>query len=136
MNKKTKFLVTIVMMAALLLMSLSVEASNKVQSEQPGIGVASINTDLTRASLSISSGKATCSAKISSKTSNTLKITMTLQQYTSGTWNKVQSWSGSKTGTLYSLSKTRSVVRGKYRVKAVMKSGSESITKYSSTVTY
>lgn len=95
------------------------------------------------ASISISgSGTASCNATVTGKHGITTRITINLylQKYSNGKWTTAKQWSGSKKGTSYTLSKTTSVSKGKYRTKAVCKiySGnkSESITKYSRTKTY
>lgn len=95
------------------------------------------------ASISISgSGTASSSATVTGKRGITTKITVKLylQKYSGGKWTTTKQWSGSKNGTSYTLSKTASVSKGKYRTKAVCKiySGnkSESITKYSGAKTY
>lgn len=49
--------------------------------------------------LSISStGKATISAEVTTSTSNTLKLTSTLQQFNEGRWVNVKSWSSTSKG--------------------------------------
>lgn len=95
------------------------------------------------ASISISgSGTASCSASVTGKRGITTKITVKLylQKYSNGKWTTAKQWSGSKKGTSYTLSKTASVSKGKYRTKAVCKiysgNNSESITKYSGAKTY
>lgn len=104
--------------------------------DQSSIQLRYVQPESANVTLSISSGTASCKTSMVSKTSKLLKITMSLQKYTSGSWKTVKTWSGSKTGTLYSLSKKATVSKGKYRVKASMKSGTEAFTKYSKTVTY
>lgn len=94
-------------------------------------------------SISISgSGTASCSATVTGKRGVTTKITIKLylQKYSNGKWTTVKQWSGSKNGTSYTLSKTTSISKGKYRTKAICKIYSgreyETITKYSGAKTY
>ncbi len=87
-------------------------------------------------SLTITDNNATCYAKVTSQSTQDMKITLTLQKKSGTSWTTVTSWSTSKSSAkICSLSKTKSVSSGSYRVKAVLKCGSETITKYSSTKT-
>ena len=87
--------------------------------------------------LGISNGKAT--AKTDAKClSGVTKITikMHLQKKVSGTWTNLASWSGTKNDVNYSLTKTKSITSGTYRVKSVVSAykgtACETVTRYSS----
>ena len=91
--------------------------------------------------ITISGGAATIKSTLTGKPGVTkIKCTMTLQKNSSGTWNNVQSWSKEVNATTLSFKKTYSVSHGTYRSKAVFKvykgASCETITKYSSQVTY
>lgn len=81
------------------------------------------------ASISVSGTTASCNAKLTAQSSATLTIKMTLQKKSGSTWSNVQSWTASKTGTLLTLSKTKSVTSGgTYRLKVTFSAGSESVS--------
>lgn len=93
--------------------------------------------------LSISSGTATSSVKVSGTSGEVTKIsiTMELQKKSSGgSYSTVKTWSGSKNSNYYNFKKTKSVSKGTYRVKARITcyngSKSETKTKFSSAKTY
>lgn len=93
-------------------------------------------------SLSISKGTATSGVVVKDYDGDTTSIsaTITLQKYSSGNWVAVKSWSKTTASNMLSMSQTKAVAKGKYRVKAVVKAYKskkyETITKYSGTVTY
>lgn len=79
----------------------------------------------------------TAKANVSAKEKASISITMTLQRQSGKSWSDVTSWFDSTTG--YSLDLTKNYVagtRGNYRVRAVYTVNGETITTYSSTVTY
>ena len=68
--------------------------------------------------IEISGIKAKCTAKLKSKKSVPLKIKMELQKEKSKTYETVETWTSSKTGTLLSVSESRNInVLCKYRLK-------------------
>ena len=76
-------------------------------------------------------------AEVSAKVKASISTTMTLQRQSGKSWSDVTSWFDSTTG--YSLDLTKNYVagtRGNYRVRAVYTVNGETITTYSSTVTY
>lgn len=76
-------------------------------------------------------------AVVNAKVKASISITMTLQRQSGKSWSDVTSWFDSTTG--YSLDLTKNYVagtRGNYRVRAVYTVNGETITTYSSTVTY
>ncbi len=130
------------MIAALLIMVIGVGFYTPVHAEQIG-GVENEilpmyeNIVNETVALSISDGTAKCNAYVTCRNSSNITITMTLQKASGSSWNAVKTWSGNDSAVKYFyLSKTRAVTSGKYRVKAVFKVGSETVTKYSSIKTY
>ncbi len=110
-----------------------------------GASVTSIVDSNSTVKLSISgTGTATASAHIRGNVIDTSKVevTMKIQKYNTSTksWKAVKSWTESKRSYRLSISKNYSVSsRGKYRVKVIATlSGTktETVTKYSSAVTY
>lgn len=76
-------------------------------------------------------------AAVYAKAKASISVTMTLQRQSGKSWSDVKSWFDSTTG--YSLDLTKNYVagtRGNYRVRAVYTVNGETITTYSSTVTY
>ena len=76
-------------------------------------------------------------AVVNAKVKASISITMTLQRQSGTRWSDVTSWFDSTTG--YNLDLTTNYVagtRGNYRVRAVYTVTGETITTYSSTVTY
>lgn len=98
--------------------------------------VSSINTNLV-----IRNGNASASVTVSDLKKNTTKIhvKMTLQKKSGASWKSIASWEKTTTSHYLSLSKSRAVSKGTYRVKCVTnayKNGkSESIPTYSGIVT-
>ena len=89
-----------------------------------------------------SEGTATCRAKIvgvAGKTSR-LECVMYLQKYSKGAWTNVAKWNESTTSLSLSISKTKTVNRGRYRVRTVFRAYKgnpfETITKLSAYVNY
>lgn len=101
------------------------------------------NYNAANAYLSIAGGDATCQTVVSGIVGKTTKIMvrMYLQEYSGNTWKTIDNWSLTKNSSTLSLEKTASVAKGsKYRVKADITAyvgvERESITKYSSVVSY
>lgn len=79
----------------------------------------------------------TARAEVNAKVKASISTTMTLQRQSGTRWSDVTSWFDSTTG--YDLVLSKSYVagtRGNYRVRAVYTVNGETITTYSSTVTY
>ena len=97
-------------------------------------------TASTNTLLSISGSTATCKATLTgySNTTTKVKIEMTLQKKSLLVWSDVTSWSLLVSNYKSTLTKTKSIASGTYRVKAVYTaysgSASETFTKYSATV--
>lgn len=135
MYKRVKNVIVAVVLCASVI-TLPVSASEPQEAEIGGIQLMSVDTRKNTVTLSISKGKAVCGTKVIARSSKLIKVNMYLQKYSSGKWKTIESWSGSKTGVSYSLSKTVTVSKGKYRVKATIKSDSDTITKYSQSAVY
>lgn len=89
------------------------------------------------ASLAISGSTATCAGTGSAYASlaSSVKLTMTLQKCSGGSWSKVSSWSTTANSSTAAISKTATISSGTYRVKIVCTVGGESVTIYSTTKT-
>ena len=95
------------------------------------------------ATIKISEDKATASVEVTGIPGKTTKIMvrMYLQEYSCTTWKTIDNWSLTKSSATLLLEKTAYVSKGsKYRVKADITAYAgierESITKYSSVVSY
>jgi len=76
-------------------------------------------------------------AEVNAKVKASISTTMTLQRQSGKSWSDVTSWFDSTTGYNLILSKNYVAgTRGNYRVRAVYTVNGETITTYSSTVTY
>lgn len=76
-------------------------------------------------------------AEVYAKLKASISVTMTLQRRSGTSWSDVTSWFDSTTGIDISLDKKYVAgTRGNYRVRAVYTVNGETITTYSSTVTY
>ena len=75
--------------------------------------------------------KAKCTATLKSKRSVPLKIKMELQKEKSKSYETVETWTSSKTGTLLSMSESRNInVLCKYRLKVTFTAGKETEVVY------
>jgi hypothetical protein len=82
-------------------------------------------------SIEISGIKAKCTAKLKSKKSVPLKIKMELQKEKSKTYETVETWTSSKTGTVLAMSESRNInVLCKYRLKVTFTAGKETEVVY------
>ncbi len=140
-----RMFVVFMMVAVFLSLNPSVYASEL----RAGINVAAISNEYTTiqplydytashvTNLTISGGTASCKASLTgySGTTSKIEITMTLQKKTLLWWSNVESWTGTYNTYYGSLTKSKAVDSGTYRVKAVYKvysgSKSETITGYS-----
>ena len=93
------------------------------------------------ANISISGGTVTTTGKVVGNNSTTkITIKLYLQKKSNGSWSNVASWTGTKVGKDYKLTKSKVISKGTYRTKAscTVYSGnnSEHVTKYSSSIIY
>ena len=79
----------------------------------------------------ISGIRAECKAKLYANNSVPLKIKMELQKEKSKSYETVETWTSSKTGTLLSVSESRNInVLCKYRLKVTFTAGKETVVVY------
>lgn len=79
----------------------------------------------------ISGIRAECKATLKSKKSVPLKIKMELQKEKSKTYETVETWTSSKTGTVLAMSESRNInVLCKYRLKVTFTAGKETKVVY------
>lgn len=84
-----------------------------------------------KSSLSVSGILATCTAKLKTKSSKSLKIKMELQKKKSTGYETLQTWTASKTGTYLSMDESRNInLLCSYRLKTTFTAGSETEVKY------
>lgn len=71
------------------------------------------------------------SARLTAKSSMYLQIIMELQKYSDGSYNTIETWSDSKTGTSLSLDASKLInIFSTYRIKVTFTAGGESTTAY------
>lgn len=104
---------------------------------------AATSSAVEKAVISISGSKSNVSCKTYAKGikgTKRIEITMTLQKNNNGTWKNEKTWSDTKKASTFTLTKSKSLSRGTYRIKstikAYMNSRSGAITRYSSVVNY
>jgi len=126
-----------------LIMLLSVSTVFGAAISTPEVEPMAENYSKATASISLSGSSAKVSGQIIGRAGKTTKtsIHLYLQQYKNGSWVNVDDWTSSGDTVTQSLSKTKTVTKGyKYRAKAVcaayVGSDKETVTKYSSTVSY
>ena len=84
-----------------------------------------------RESIEISGIKAKCTAKLKSQNSVPLKIKMELQKEKSKSYETVETWTSSKTGTLLAMSESRNInVLCNYRLKVTFTAGKQTKVVY------
>lgn len=136
-TKKIKALIVIIMMGIVFFCMpvCATEYNMDVRDEESSLWYVNISSAIP--TLSISGSTARCSAILTSKKSNDLKIEMKLQKYSAGNWSTVTTWTTSDNGaTSLNLTKTKEISKGTYRVRGVFTSGSEEVTINSSSKTY
>jgi hypothetical protein len=101
------------------------------------------NYSTVSAFISLSGNSVEVTGKIIGRAGKTTKtsIHLYLQQYKNGSWVNVDDWTSSGDTVARQLSKTKTVTKGyKYRAKAVcvayVGSDKETVTKYSTTISY
>lgn len=81
--------------------------------------------------LVISGVNSTSSAFMHAKKSMSLKIKMELQKKKSGTYQTIETWNSSKTGTYLTMEEDRLInVLADYRLKVTFTAGSETVVSY------
>ena len=140
MFRKLLSLIIVLMVAALVYIPVFAEDMDSPVDEpiiQEYQYISTINT-----SLNISGGKASASVTVDDLNNNTTKIyaTMTLQKKSGGSWSNIEKWEKTTYGRTLTLSKTKAVSKGTYRIKCVIKayknSDCETKTTYSQVITY
>ena len=114
----------IVLTILLLISSIGVTSADGIDSEENIILDRYIGLFKTYATLSMSSGTASCTGVAKAKTSNySLSLTLSLQKKSGTSWNTIISWSGTGSGISgIILNKTKSgLSSGTYRCKAYVR---------------
>lgn len=140
MKRKTKLL-SLLLAGVLCLVPAQIGKAAEVQIVQDDlISVCNLYSNTISTTLVISNGSAAIRGRVSGVVGTTTKIKakLTLQKYSNGSWNAVNTYEKTVTTTNCILSATKSVSTGKYRVKGVytVYKGDkyEKTTQYSSTV--
>lgn len=136
--RRTKILLATMTISGVLICGMPVRAYDSANAGlDSGIELQYVNLEEGIASLSIVNGTAHCRTYVSRKGSKSISVTMTLQKWSGSTWTKITTWTGSKNATSFKFQKSKeNISKGKYRVKAIIKCGSDSKTTYSSSRSY
>lgn len=111
-------------------------ACNLINTREGNINPMYVTLSDAFANLSISDGKAICTAVVKAQKKEKLSITMYLQKKSGTTWTNVKTWEKTAEDAInLSLTKNYTVSKGTYRVRAIMKAGSETVTKTSTSCT-
>lgn len=135
MLKSTKFskqfFLILLPLVMLLSCPFSVNAAVIENNDNGQVDLMYTTIETNKSSISISGIKATCSAKMTSKKSTTLKIKMELQKKKSSGYETIETWTSSKTGVSLAASESRNInILCNYRLKVTFTAGSESTTVY------
>ena len=119
----------------------AVEVSPKTIADNSTVQPRYTYTSELNVGLTNSSGKAKCTTTVDAYSNATkIVITMTLQKKTLLWWSEAETWTTTVNDNFASFTKTASVGSGKHRVKSEITvysgSKSETITKYSSELTF
>ena len=148
MRQVGKRIVCIVLLGVLCIMGMSqtgkaaeFEAVDGNLLDSGAISVCAVYTEKLEVVLSISNEKAKIWAMVSGGASvSKIHAKLVLQKYSSGNWGKVKTYEDTVSASSYSTSRSKTVSRGKYRVKAVFTlykgKKSEKVTRYSKTMAY
>lgn len=132
-----------VMLTACLVLLLTAQAAFGAVLSTPDVELMADNYLTASASISLSGSTVEVTGKIVGRAGKTTmtSIHLYLQQYKNGSWVNVADWTSTGATVARQLSKTKTVTKGyKYRAKAVcaayVGSEKETVTKYSSIVSY
>lgn len=127
-NKLNKF---VLILLSFLMIFGNVAVANAADNHDNEVAPLYVNISSHRESIEISGIKAKCSAKLYAKNSVPLKIKMELQKEKSKSYETVETWTSSKTGTLLAMSESRNInVLCNYRLKVTFTAGSETEVVY------
>lgn len=124
-SSRLKALLCIMLAAAMLACPFDAAAANR-SDDDGGISPQLVIIKSTNSSLVFSGVKAYCTASMTTSTSTSMSITMELQKKSSDTYNTVETWYKSGTGTSLSDSQSKVInILSDYRLKVTFKAGSE-----------
>ena len=127
-NKLNKF---VLILLSFLMIFGNVTVANAADNHDNEVAPLYVNISSHRESIEISGIKAKCTAKLKSQNSVPLKIKMELQKEKSKSYETVETWTSSKTGTLLAMSETRNInVLCNYRLKVTFTAGKETEVVY------
>ncbi len=138
---RRRIVFTTVLLLLLLISAGAVFASNQ-EGHSETVVIESKYVDQINCRLSISKGTAKVITEVRDTDGDTTKLSCvaTLQKRSASTWKKVTSWDKTTRSKSLTISQSKAVGKGKYRVKNVVKAYKENryetITKYSNIVTY
>ena len=127
-NKLNKF---VLILLSILMIFGNVTVANATDNHDNEVAPLYVNISNHFEQIEISGIKAKCTATLKSQKSVPLKIKMELQKEKSKGYETVETWTGSKTGTLLSVSESRNInVLCNYRLKVTFTAGKETEVVY------
>lgn len=127
-NKLNKF---VLILLSILMIFGNVTVANAADNHDNEVAPLYVNISNHFEQIEISGIKAKCTATLKSQKSVPLKIKMELQKEKSKGYETVETWTGSKTGTLLSVSESRNInVLCNYRLKVTFTAGKETEVVY------
>ena len=127
-NKLNKF---VLILLSFLMIFGNVTVANAADNHDNEVAPLYVNISNHFEQIEISGIKAKCSAKLYAKKSVPLKIKMELQKEKSKSYETVETWTSSKTGTVLAMSESRNInVLCKYRLKVTFTAGKETEVVY------
>lgn len=127
-NKLNKF---VLILLSFLMVFGNVAVANAADNHDNEVAPLYVNISNHSEQIEISGIKAKCTATLKSKKSVSLKIKMELQKEKSNSYETVETWTGSKTGKLLSVSESRNInLLSKYRLKITYTADKETVVVY------
>lgn len=127
-NKLNKF---VLILLSFLMIFGNVAVANAADNHDNEVAPLYVNISNHSENIEISGIKAKCTATLKSKKSVSLKIKMELQKEKSNSYETVETWTGSKTGKLLSVSESRNInLLSKYRLKITYTADKETAVVY------
>ncbi len=127
MKRTVSLIMAVVLLAALVVPVMAATPAENKETDNTKL----TNIALYSSELAISGITADCIAKLESKQSLPLTITMELQKESGGAYSTVKTWTATGTGLTLSSSESRLInVLSTYRLKTTFTAGSESVVQY------
>lgn len=126
-----QFALIILSMIMMFSLNICADAATIDKKDDSGIQPMYTTIETNSAYISISGIKATCNATLTSQVPTSLNIKMELQKEKSNGYETIETWTKRKNGASMSFTESRNInVFCKYRLKATLTAGSETVVVY------